>query len=124
MQQRQKSNTAHQGHHKPQPQEPPKPKAAPVPQDPNEGEGNRTAARRYDRATERYGHTGNVAKAAKAAKEALEGPERAELERAEAVGKAKASDLERESDEEGLDAEREAREAPDERGEEGRLRSN
>jgi hypothetical protein len=80
----------------------------------NEGEGNKTAARRYNRATVEYGQSGRVERAAKAAEKALEGPERAELERAEQVGKSKSSDIEREADREGLDAEREAPEERDE----------
>jgi hypothetical protein len=92
------------------------PRAEPPPKsaDANEGEGNRTAARRYNRATEEYARSGRVEPAAKAAEKALEGPERAELERAEEAGKAKASDIEREADREGLDAEREAPEERDE----------
>ncbi len=93
-------------------------KSTPVPPpqgaDPNEGEGNRTAARRYNQATEEYGRSGRVDAAAKAAEKALEGPEREELERAEEEGKAHASDIERDADLAGLDAEREA---PDERDE-------
>jgi hypothetical protein len=61
-----------------------------------------------------YGQSGRVERAAKAAEKALEGPERAELERAEQVGKSKSSDIEREADREGLDAEREAPEERDE----------
>jgi hypothetical protein len=56
--------------------------------DPNEGEGNRTAARRYDTATEKYIATGRSGAAATAAAEALDGPEGDELRAAEKVGKA------------------------------------
>jgi hypothetical protein len=76
--------------------------------DANEGEGNVTAARRYNQATEEYERSGRADEAAKAAKKALEGPEREELERAEREGRAHASDVEREADSRGLDAEREA----------------
>ena len=49
----------------------------------NEGEGNRTAARNYDAATERYIESGRVEIAAEAAEEALDGPEGNELRAAE-----------------------------------------
>lgn len=55
----------------------------------NEGEGNRTAARAYNEATKRFTQSGRVAEGGKAAKKAVEGPEKAELERAEQVGKSK-----------------------------------
>jgi hypothetical protein len=53
----------------------------------NEGEGNRTAARRYNEAQKRFVRSGKVEEKAHAAEEAMEGKERKELERAEAVGK-------------------------------------
>ena len=53
----------------------------------NEGEGSRSAARNYDKATEQYVKSGKVDAAAKEAKRAVEGTERAELERAEEEGK-------------------------------------
>jgi hypothetical protein len=84
------------------------PNPGPASAGPNEGEGNRTAARRYNRATEAYGRSGRVDVAANAAKKALEGPEGKELERAEKEGRAHASDVEREADRAGLDGEREA----------------
>jgi hypothetical protein len=90
------------------PNEPPRPAPATKPRDPNEGEGNITAARRYDRASEAYGRSGRVDEAANAARKALETPEREELERAEQEARAKASDVEREADRRGLDGEREA----------------
>src|ERR1700733_536286 len=68
----------------------------------NEGEGNKTAARRYNSATEEYARSGRADAAANAAKKAMEGPERQELERAETEGRSRATDIERESDEEGL----------------------
>ncbi|HMJ54811.1 MAG TPA: hypothetical protein VK540_22175 [Polyangiaceae bacterium] len=53
----------------------------------NEGEGNRTAARRYDRAVEKTVKSGTVTEKARAAARALEGPEGSELRRAEAQAK-------------------------------------
>ena len=53
----------------------------------NEGEGNKTAARHYNEATERFAKSGKVEGKAHEAKEALEGAEGRELEHAEAVGK-------------------------------------
>ena len=53
----------------------------------NEGEGNRTAARRYNEAQKRFVRSGKVEDKAHEAEEAMEGEERKELERAEAVGK-------------------------------------
>jgi hypothetical protein len=55
----------------------------------NEGEGNRTAAREYNTATEEFAKSGRVEESGKRAKHALEGDERAELERAEEIGKSK-----------------------------------
>jgi hypothetical protein len=54
---------------------------------PNEGEGNRTAARRYNEAQRRFVRSGQVEEKAREAKKALEGSEQREMERAEAVGK-------------------------------------
>ena len=56
----------------------------------NEGEGNRTAAKAYNAHVEETVKSGTVGSKAKAAKKAVEGPERAELEDAEAVGKSHA----------------------------------
>jgi len=56
----------------------------------NEGEGNRTAAREYNQATEAFAKSGKVAEAAATAKKAVDGPEGASLKRAEAEGKAHA----------------------------------
>lgn len=53
----------------------------------NEGEGSRTAARRYDQAVEKTVKSGTVAEKARAAARALEGPEGSELRRAEALAK-------------------------------------
>ncbi|HEU5445468.1 MAG TPA: hypothetical protein VFU70_07880 [Pseudolabrys sp.] len=55
----------------------------------NEGEGNRTAARTYNRATKEFARSGKVEEQAKRAEQALERPQRAELERAEEAGKSK-----------------------------------
>ena len=55
--------------------------------DTNEGEGSRTAARNYNRATEAYVKSGKSEQAAQAAKAAVDGPEGEELRRAEEVGK-------------------------------------
>ena len=64
-------------------------KAAPIAQtgQKNEGEGNRTAARRYDRAVEQTVKSGTVPAKARAAARALDGPEGSELRRAEAQAK-------------------------------------
>jgi hypothetical protein len=53
----------------------------------NEGEGNKTAARRYNEATEKFVRSGRVAPAAKEAEEALEGEEGDELREAEEEGR-------------------------------------
>src|SRR4030095_1010592 len=55
----------------------------------NEGEGNRTAAREYNDAAHRFVQSGRVQESSEQAKSAVEGSERAELERAEKVGKSK-----------------------------------
>jgi hypothetical protein len=53
----------------------------------NEGEGSRTAARRYDRAVRKTVRSGAVDQKARAAARALEGPEGSKLRRAEALAK-------------------------------------
>lgn len=53
----------------------------------NEGEGNRTAARHFNAEQQRFARSGKVGKKAREAEKALEGPEREELEHAEALGK-------------------------------------
>ena len=53
----------------------------------NEGEGNRTAARNYDRAVAETVKSGTVPEKARAAARALDGPEGDELRRAEAQTK-------------------------------------
>ena len=61
--------------------------------EPNEGEGNRTVARRYDEAVTNYPPE-RAKEAAERAKRALETDEAAELARAEEEAKKKASDIE------------------------------
>jgi len=53
---------------------------------PNEGEGNKTAAREYNEAQQRFVKSGKVEEKAREAEKALDS-DREELERAEAVGK-------------------------------------
>ena len=53
----------------------------------NEGEGNRTAARQYNEAQRRFVDAGKVDEKAQEAEHALETPEKKVMERAEAVGK-------------------------------------
>jgi hypothetical protein len=53
----------------------------------NEGEGNRTAARKYNEDQQRFVKTGKVEEKAREAEKAVEGKDGAELERAEAEGK-------------------------------------
>jgi len=61
--------------------------AAPV----NEGEGSRTAARKYNNAQRRFVGSSKVEEGARAAAQALDGPERQELLEAEAIGKSRAA---------------------------------
>jgi hypothetical protein len=53
----------------------------------NEGEGNKTAGRQYNEAQRRFVESGQVEDKAREAKKALDGPEKTELQRAEAIGK-------------------------------------
>jgi hypothetical protein len=55
----------------------------------NEGEGNRTAARKYNDATRRFVQSGRVEESGEQAKSAIQGDEKGELERAEKAGKNK-----------------------------------
>ena len=55
----------------------------------NEGEGNRTAARKYNEATRQFVQSGRVKEGGERAKSAVEGSEKGELERAEKAGKSK-----------------------------------
>ena len=57
----------------------------------NEGEGNKTAAREYNDAQQRFVNSGQVDEKAREAARALDGPERPELEAAEAIGKSHAA---------------------------------
>ena len=54
---------------------------------PNEGEGNRTAAREYNEAQRRFVRSGKVEEKAKEAEKAIEGSEGERLREAELVGK-------------------------------------
>jgi hypothetical protein len=56
----------------------------------NEGEGSRTAARKFNKQAREFAQSGKVDSAAKKAKEALQGPERKELKEAEAKGQERA----------------------------------
>ena len=56
----------------------------------NEGEGNRTAARQFNKQAREFARSGKVDAAAEEAKDALQGPEREELQEAEAKGQARA----------------------------------
>ncbi len=53
----------------------------------NEGEGNRTAAKAYNKGVQDFEKTGQVDKKAHEAADALDGPEAAELRKAEEIGK-------------------------------------
>ena len=61
------------------------------PKQTNEGEGSRTADRRYRAGVDRHVRSGRSTEAAEEAKRALEGDEGEELERAEQQGKQRAS---------------------------------
>ncbi|ASG20671.1 hypothetical protein [Nitrospirillum viridazoti] len=61
----------------------------------NEGEGNRTATRAYDKHARDFVATGQVAEKAREAADAVDGPEGRDLERAEARGKAHAREEDR-----------------------------
>jgi hypothetical protein len=58
----------------------------------NEGEGNRTAARRFNEAEQRFVRSGKVEERAKAAERAIEGKEGEALREAELIGKSHAAD--------------------------------
>ena len=58
----------------------------------NEGEGNRTAARRYNSEQQRFARSGKVEKKAKEAERAVEGKEGEALRDAELVGKRHAAE--------------------------------
>jgi hypothetical protein len=56
----------------------------------NEGEGNKTAARRYNKDQQEFVKSGQVDEAAEKAKQAVEGEERDELKEAEDEGRSRA----------------------------------
>ena len=56
----------------------------------NEGEGNRTAARQYNKDQQEFIKSGKVKEAAEKAKEAIEGDEAERLRSAERTGRSKA----------------------------------
>lgn len=56
----------------------------------NEGEGNRTAARRYNKESKEFVDSGKVEKSAQKARQAVEGDEAESLKRAEKEGLKKA----------------------------------
>jgi hypothetical protein len=58
----------------------------------NEGEGNRSAARRYNEAQQRFVRSGRVEEKAKEAERAIEGKEGDALREAELVGKRHAAE--------------------------------
>ena len=58
----------------------------------NEGEGNRTAARRYNSEQQRFARSGKVEEKAKEAERAVEGKEGEALRDAELVGKRHAAE--------------------------------
>ena len=62
-------------------------KQKPASGSPNEGEGNKTAARQYNEAQQRFAQSGKVEEKAREAEKALDGPEKEALQQAEAVGK-------------------------------------
>jgi len=59
----------------------------PTDNSPNEGEGNKTAAREYNEAQRRFAQSDKVEEKAREAEKALDGPEKEDLRQAEAVGK-------------------------------------
>jgi hypothetical protein len=58
-----------------------------MPQQKNEGEGNKTAAREYNQAQKNFVQSGKVEPAAQKAKKAVDSPERADLKKAEDEGR-------------------------------------
>lgn len=64
--------------------------AEPNKRDGNQGEGNREAARAYNKAATDFAHSGKVEPAARDAARAVAGPEAEELRKAEAAGRAHA----------------------------------
>jgi hypothetical protein len=64
-----------------------------APEDRNEGEGSRTAARDYNQRAREHAAKADVAGEAQDAKEAMEGEERSELDSAHERGKARAHEF-------------------------------
>jgi hypothetical protein len=64
----------------------------------NEGEGNRTAAKAYNKGVQDFVKSGRVDKAAKDAERAVEGSEHDELEAAERKGKSHAKEFDPEEE--------------------------
>ena len=62
-------------------------KQNPTGNSPNEGEGNKTAARQYNEAQQRFAQSGKVEEKAREAEKAINGPEKEALQQAEVVGK-------------------------------------
>jgi hypothetical protein len=58
----------------------------------NEGEGNRTAARKFNQEEQKFAQSGKVGQAAREAEEALDSGAAKELAEAEAIGKRHAAD--------------------------------
>jgi hypothetical protein len=55
--------------------------------DDNQGEGNRTAAREFNKAQQEFAKSGNVEQAARSAERALDGKKAKELKQAEEIGR-------------------------------------
>jgi hypothetical protein len=73
-------------------------KAHPQPGQKNEGEGNKTAARRYNEDQQEFVKEGRVDEAAKKARDAVEGKEGDELEQAEEEGRSHAREADADKD--------------------------
>lgn len=66
--------------------------SSPAGKQPNEGEGNKTAARQYNKDQREFVKSGRVDRAADEAAQAISGNEKDELKRAEEVGRSKAKE--------------------------------
>jgi hypothetical protein len=62
-------------------------KQHPTGNSPNEGEGDKAAARQYNEAQRRFAQSGKVEEKAREAEKAIDGPDKEALQQAEAVGK-------------------------------------
>ncbi|MCE9649828.1 MAG: hypothetical protein K8R18_09425 [Parvibaculum sp.] len=69
-----------------------------MPKQKNEGEGNRTAAKEYNKGVQDFVKSGRVDEAAKSAERAVEGSEHDELEAAERKGKSHAKEFDPEEE--------------------------